>query len=228
MQPDTIATATLISLFWHVLVHANRLQQFCLFGGHNFWRIWFSARTFQGNLCLFLTLNLFSPLQIYPAMDMDSANSVVLQALTQATSQDTAVLKPAEEQLRQWETQPGFYSVLLVRNDVQYLTTRCLKPFFKCAICNIVDAFTLSKMVINCLIDMRFYEAVLQASFVIDITCPAASHIPVNIRFLLRILDEYHILTDVKNMGDHRQKHSILTVCPSSTHNWRPHICRLW
>ncbi|KAM7391440.1 hypothetical protein PAMP_022129 [Pampus punctatissimus] len=46
-------------------------------------------------------------------MDMDSASSVVLQALTQATSQNTAVLKPAEEQLRQWETQPGFYSVLL-------------------------------------------------------------------------------------------------------------------
>uniref|UniRef100_A0A672GE53 Importin-11 n=1 Tax=Salarias fasciatus TaxID=181472 RepID=A0A672GE53_SALFA len=44
---------------------------------------------------------------------MDRASSVVLQALTQATSQDTAVLKPAEEQLRQWETQPGFYSVLL-------------------------------------------------------------------------------------------------------------------
>nr|XP_057925549.1 importin-11 isoform X1 [Doryrhamphus excisus] len=46
-------------------------------------------------------------------MDMDCASSVVLQALTQATSQDTAVLKPAEEQLKQWETQPGFYSVLL-------------------------------------------------------------------------------------------------------------------
>uniref|UniRef100_H2LH87 Importin-11 n=1 Tax=Oryzias latipes TaxID=8090 RepID=H2LH87_ORYLA len=46
-------------------------------------------------------------------MDIDSASSVVLQALTQATSQDTAVLKPAEEQLRQWETQSGFYSVLL-------------------------------------------------------------------------------------------------------------------
>ncbi|KAM3868244.1 importin-11 [Diretmus argenteus] len=46
-------------------------------------------------------------------MDVDSASSVVLQTLTQATSQDTAVLKPAEEQLRQWETQPGFYSVLL-------------------------------------------------------------------------------------------------------------------
>lgn len=50
---------------------------------------------------------------------MDSASSVVLQALTQATSQDTAVLKPAEEQLRQWETQPGFYSVLLVRCDLK-------------------------------------------------------------------------------------------------------------
>uniref|UniRef100_A0A8C1WHS2 Importin 11 n=1 Tax=Cyprinus carpio TaxID=7962 RepID=A0A8C1WHS2_CYPCA len=48
-------------------------------------------------------------------MDIQSASSVVLQALTQATSQDTAVLKPVEEQLRQWETQPGFCSVLLVR-----------------------------------------------------------------------------------------------------------------
>ncbi|XP_036434040.1 importin-11 [Colossoma macropomum] len=46
-------------------------------------------------------------------MDLHSAGSVVLQALTQATSQNTAELKPAEEQLRQWETQPGFYSVLL-------------------------------------------------------------------------------------------------------------------
>ncbi|XP_068614085.1 importin-11-like [Brachionichthys hirsutus] len=44
---------------------------------------------------------------------MEGASSVVLQTLTQAASQDTAVLKPAEEQLRQWETQPGFYSVLL-------------------------------------------------------------------------------------------------------------------
>lgn len=47
-------------------------------------------------------------------MDIDGASSVVLKTLTQATSQDTAMLKPAEEQLRQWETQPGFYSVLLV------------------------------------------------------------------------------------------------------------------
>lgn len=54
-------------------------------------------------------------------MNMDGASSVVLQALTQATSQDTAVLKPAEEQLRQWETQPGFYSVLLVGDYIKHL-----------------------------------------------------------------------------------------------------------
>ena len=48
------------------------------------------------------------------SMDLNSASTVVLQVLTQATSQDTTVLKPAEEQLKQWETQPGFYSVLLV------------------------------------------------------------------------------------------------------------------
>ncbi|XP_043919759.1 importin-11 [Protopterus annectens] len=46
-------------------------------------------------------------------MDLHSASSLVIQALTQATSQDTTVLKPAEEQLKQWEIQPGFYSVLL-------------------------------------------------------------------------------------------------------------------
>ncbi|KAF1476266.1 Importin-11, partial [Pygoscelis antarcticus] len=46
-------------------------------------------------------------------MDLNSASTIVLRVLTQATSQDTAVLKPAEEQLKQWETQPGFYSVLL-------------------------------------------------------------------------------------------------------------------
>ncbi|KAG2466596.1 IPO11 protein, partial [Polypterus senegalus] len=47
-------------------------------------------------------------------MDLNSADNLVLQALSHATSQDTAVLKPAEEQLKQWETQPGFYSVLLL------------------------------------------------------------------------------------------------------------------
>ncbi|XP_048453625.1 importin-11 [Rhincodon typus] len=47
------------------------------------------------------------------SMDISCASVVVLQTLTQASSQDTAVLKPAEEQLKQWETQPGFYSALL-------------------------------------------------------------------------------------------------------------------
>ncbi|XP_066514944.1 importin-11 [Hoplias malabaricus] len=51
-------------------------------------------------------------------MDLQSAGPVVLQVLTQATSQNTSELKPAEEQLKQWETQPGFYSVLLgIFND---------------------------------------------------------------------------------------------------------------
>ncbi|XP_071793887.1 importin-11-like [Asterias amurensis] len=36
----------------------------------------------------------------------------VLDALTRASSQNTAVLKPAEQQLKSWETQPGFYTVL--------------------------------------------------------------------------------------------------------------------
>lgn len=56
-------------------------------------------------------------------MDLNSASTVVLQVLTQATSQDTAVLKPAEEQLKQWETQPGFYSVLLVSCILTVLKT---------------------------------------------------------------------------------------------------------
>ncbi|XP_072272468.1 importin-11 [Pyxicephalus adspersus] len=54
-------------------------------------------------------------------MDLNSASTVVLQVLTQATSQDSSVLKPAEEQLKQWETQPGFYSVLL-----NIFTNHCL------------------------------------------------------------------------------------------------------
>ncbi|PNJ09273.1 IPO11 isoform 4 [Pongo abelii] len=58
-------------------------------------------------------LNTISSCNKMVSMDLNSASTVVLQVLTQATSQDTAVLKPAEEQLKQWETQPGFYSVLL-------------------------------------------------------------------------------------------------------------------
>ncbi|XP_022099682.1 importin-11-like [Acanthaster planci] len=38
--------------------------------------------------------------------------ATVLDTLARATSQDTAVLKPAEQQLKAWENQAGFYSVL--------------------------------------------------------------------------------------------------------------------
>ncbi|KAB1281046.1 Importin-11, partial [Camelus dromedarius] len=58
------------------------------------------------------------------SMDLNSASTVVLQVLTQATSQDTAVLKPAEEQLKQWETQPGFYSVLLIATQIAVLIAK--------------------------------------------------------------------------------------------------------
>ena len=40
--------------------------------------------------------------------------AIILEALTNACSQDPSVLKAAEEQLKCLETQPGFYSVLLV------------------------------------------------------------------------------------------------------------------
>ena len=48
---------------------------------------------------------------------MDSVNSnyyALLDALTKASSQNTELLKDAERQLKCWETQPGFYSTLLV------------------------------------------------------------------------------------------------------------------
>ncbi|XP_043213718.1 importin-11-like isoform X1 [Amphibalanus amphitrite] len=47
------------------------------------------------------------------AMALEAELSAVLRALTAAASQSAAELKPAEAQLRQWETQPGFYTVLL-------------------------------------------------------------------------------------------------------------------
>lgn len=77
--------------------------------------------------CFFFFPLLFKCSQIF--MDLNSASTIVLQVLTQATSQDTAVLKPAEEQLKQWETQPGFYSVLLVRYSGKVLFSKLLSNF---------------------------------------------------------------------------------------------------
>ncbi|XP_064620355.1 importin-11-like [Lineus longissimus] len=45
-------------------------------------------------------------------MDPQSAGPHVLEALKCACSQDTNILKPAEQQLKSWETEPGFYSIL--------------------------------------------------------------------------------------------------------------------
>ncbi|XP_076465605.1 importin-11-like [Babylonia areolata] len=45
-------------------------------------------------------------------MELGTAEPVVLQTLSHACSQDASVLKPAEQQLKAWETQPGFYSIL--------------------------------------------------------------------------------------------------------------------
>lgn len=47
-------------------------------------------------------------------MDLVTTHSVVLDVLHRASSQDPQVLKPAEEKLREWETEPGFYSILYV------------------------------------------------------------------------------------------------------------------
>lgn len=52
--------------------------------------------------------------------------SVVLQVLSQASSQDSALLKPAEEQLRHWEDQPGFYSILQVYTHTHTQTSGVL------------------------------------------------------------------------------------------------------
>jgi uncharacterized membrane protein YjjP (DUF1212 family) len=47
-------------------------------------------------------------------MQMDTDGMRVLTALTQACSQNSLELKPAEQQLKEWESHPGFYSILLV------------------------------------------------------------------------------------------------------------------
>lgn len=63
---------------------------------------------------------------------MSVSGPVVLAALTQACSQDVSVLKPAEEQLHNWETQPGFYTVLHVSiadRVVYMIDTACHKKF---------------------------------------------------------------------------------------------------
>lgn len=40
---------------------------------------------------------------------------MVYETLLQASSQHPDMLKPAEQKLKEWEIEPGFYSVLFVR-----------------------------------------------------------------------------------------------------------------
>lgn len=47
-------------------------------------------------------------------MDIATTGPVVLETLTKACSQNAETLKPAENQLQEWETQPGFYTILSV------------------------------------------------------------------------------------------------------------------
>lgn len=47
-------------------------------------------------------------------MDFESTQAIVLEVLLRASSQDADVLKPAEAKLKEWETQPGFYTILFV------------------------------------------------------------------------------------------------------------------
>lgn len=47
-------------------------------------------------------------------MELSTAGPLVLETLTNACSQKADILKPSERQLQQWETQPGFYSILSV------------------------------------------------------------------------------------------------------------------
>ena len=45
---------------------------------------------------------------------MEITGEAVLELLSRAGSQDATVLKPAEQQLKDLETRPGFYSILYV------------------------------------------------------------------------------------------------------------------
>eukprot|EP00729_Bicosta_minor_P021458 gene21458-22454_t len=73
-------------------------------------------------------------------MAQPSLAEVTMQALTRASSQDPAVMKPAEATLQSMETQPGFYAVLLeisCRQEVPLQPRMLAVMFFK----NRIDRF---------------------------------------------------------------------------------------
>lgn len=46
-------------------------------------------------------------------MELTPVESVLLETLVMATSQNVALIKSAEVKLQEWEKQPGYYSSLL-------------------------------------------------------------------------------------------------------------------
>jgi len=67
-------------------------------------------------------------------MDAPVAATAVFDVLMKACSQDASVLKPAESLLKQWETQPGFYSILasvFTRRDVDVSVRWLAVLYFK-------------------------------------------------------------------------------------------------
>lgn len=54
---------------------------------------------------------------------------LVYETLLQASSQHPDMLKPAEQKLKEWEIEPGFYSVLFVRLVKYFLLLELFKIF---------------------------------------------------------------------------------------------------
>ena len=69
---------------------------------------------------------------------METSESALLETLRCALSQEQHILKQAEHQLKEWETQPGFYSALAVRKFVAWHFTRkaaqnvCFPAGYRC------------------------------------------------------------------------------------------------
>lgn len=57
---------------------------------------------------------------------------MVYETLMQASSQHPDMLKPAEQKLREWEIEPGFYSVLFVSKNLIWLVPIIFLTLFKC------------------------------------------------------------------------------------------------
>lgn len=65
-------------------------------------------------------------------MEISQVESLVLDTLKRAASQNAEILKPAEEKLREWEVEPGFYSILMkiISNHSIDVTVRWLAVLF--------------------------------------------------------------------------------------------------